>query len=434
MTNNKIQIPTVELPSDELLEKCIHCGMCLPTCPTYNITFDEKSSPRGRIRLIKSVLEGKLEITETFVREINFCLDCQACETACPAGVKYGQLLEATRVVIEDSKYNSKLKRFIKKFAFRKLIPYSNRLKFAARLLRLYEKSGLQNLFRKIKLLKIFSKKLFEIEALSPKISDFFFDDKFSGTISPKGKVKHRIAFLSGCLMNVMFAEINQDTIEVLLENNCEIIIPEGQTCCGSMQAHNGDFEIAHSLAKKNIDIFSKYDFDFIVINSAGCGAFMKEYKHIFKDDPEYSEKAKNISNKVLDIMEYLNRFADFSNLPEYKKKVTYHEACHLVHTQKISDEPRNVIASIKGLEIIPLNEATWCCGSAGIYNIVNYEDSMIILDRKMKNIIETGAEIILTGNPGCIGQLRYGCKKYGLNSEVLHPITLINRVYKLKK
>ncbi|MCX8010173.1 MAG: (Fe-S)-binding protein, partial [Ignavibacteria bacterium] len=269
-TNKTNFFHDLPLPSDEVLANCIHCGMCLQACPTYQITFDEKSSPRGRIRMIKAVAEGNLEITETFVREMNFCLDCQACETACPAGVKYGSLVEAVRVQIDDSKYNSLLKRKLKRFIFRHILPYNNRIKSLALLLRFYQRIGLQKLIRKTKLLKLISEKLYEIEKLSPKISDFFSDEIFPDEIQPKGIVRFRVIFPSGCLMNVMFSDINKDTIEVLLENNCEVIFPKNQTCCGSMQAHNGDIQIAIEQAKRNIDQFMKYDFDYIIINSAG--------------------------------------------------------------------------------------------------------------------------------------------------------------------
>lgn len=420
----------VDLPNDEVLASCIRCGSCLQSCPTYNLTYDEKSSPRGRIRLIKAVAQNELEITQTFVDEMNFCLDCQACETACPAGVKYGSLVEAARVQIEGSELTPAFRRLIKKIFFRKVLPNYSRLKTFARILRLYQRSGLQRFIKWTNILQLISKKISRAESLSPKISTFFSDDIFPERISPSGEIKFHVLFPSGCLMNVMFADINKDTIEVLLKNGCEILFPKEQTCCGSLQAHNGDMEIARELAKRNIELFSKFEYDYIISNSAGCGAFMKEYGHVLENDTKYSQSSKIFSSKVLDVMEFLYQHGDFSNLAEIRIDATYHEACHLVHTQKVTDQPKEVLKRLPGLNLIPLNEATWCCGSAGIYNIVNYDDSMKILERKMHHLRTTNAEIILTGNPGCIGQIKYGCELFGMNAEVLHPITLMNQYY----
>jgi len=418
----------LDLPSEEILSSCIHCGMCLQTCPTYNLTFDEVSSPRGRIRLIKYVAEGKLPLTEKFAYEMNFCLDCQACETACPAGVKYGSLVEAARVHVEHSEYVSPLSRLIKKIAFRKILPNFNLLKFLSKVLRFYQKSFIRKPFESV--LKIISKRLYEINKLSPEISDFFSDEIFPEVVPARGEKKFIVLFPVGCLMNVMFSDVNKDTIELLSKLGCEVIIPKKQTCCGSLPAHNGDLDQARKLARATIESFSNYKFDFIISNSAGCGAFMKEYGHILKDDKDYSIKAKEFSAKVKDIMEFIYHNFDLSNFETQNEiEITYHEACHLVHTQKISEEPKQVLKQIKGLRLVPLNEATMCCGSAGIYNIVNYDSSMQILERKMNNIKLTNAKVVLTGNPGCLGQIRYGTEKFNVKTEVIHPVTLLNRI-----
>lgn len=418
----------LELPSEEILSSCIHCGMCLQACPTYNLTFDEVSSPRGRIRLIKYVAEGKLSLTEKFAYEMNFCLDCQACETACPAGVKYGLLVEAARVHVEQSEFTSSTSRLIKKVAFRKILPNFKLLKFLSRLLRFYQKSSLRKWIEGV--LEIISKKLYEVNRLSPEISDFFSDEIFPEIVPAKGDKKFVVLFPVGCLMNVMFSDINKDTVELLSKLGCEVIIPKKQTCCGSLPAHNGDLEQARKLAKATIDSFSNYHYDFIISNSAGCGAFMKEYGHILSNDKDYSKKAKEFSSKVKDIMEFIYQNFDLNQLGvKADIDVTYHEPCHLVHTQKISEEPKQVLKQIKGLRLIPLNEATWCCGSAGIYNIVNYDSSMQILERKMNNIKSTNAKVVLTGNPGCLGQIRYGTEKFNVSAEVIHPVTLLNRI-----
>lgn len=418
----------LDLPSEEILSSCIHCGMCLQSCPTYNLTFDELSSPRGRIRLIKYVAEGKLELTEKFAFEMNLCLDCQACETACPAGVKYGQLVEAARVQVEHSTFTSSFARIIKKIAFRKVLPNFRILKLLSIILKVYQSSFVRKIIER--LLRLISSKLYEINRLSPKISSFFSDEIFPEKVNPVGQKKFTVLFPVGCLMNVMFAEENKDTVELLSKLGCEILIPKKQTCCGSLLAHYGDLYQARKQAKATIDSFSNYHFDFLISNSAGCGAFMKEYGHILKDDNEYSIRAKEFSEKVKDITEFLYQNFDFTKFETSEEiNVTYHEACHLVHTQKITNEPKLIFQQIKNINLIPLEEATWCCGSAGIYNVVNYEPSMKILERKMTKIKNTNAKIVITGNPGCIGQIRYGTQKFDVDVEVIHPVTLLNKI-----
>ena len=423
------------LPDDDIMQQCMHCGMCLATCPTYDLTKLERSSPRGRIRMIRSVARGEMELSPLFAEEMNFCLDCQACETACPAGVKYGQMVEAARVVVDEAGYGSKLALIIKRFALRKVVASRNGLKFVSRLLWIYQKIGLQKLVRATGILKIFSKNLSEIEKLSPVIADKFSDKQIKEIELPNVEVKFKTAFHYGCLMNTMFADINMDTIDVLKECGCQVITPQDQVCCGSLMGHNGDMEFALKLARKNIDAFEKQDYDFLISNSAGCGAFMKDYAHLLKDDPDYAEKAKQFSSKVKDITEF---FAE--QKPEFNFKsnidpelVTYHDACHLAHAQKVTSQPREVIKSLPGVNYTELEEASWCCGSAGIYNVVRYDDAIKQLERKMKNIKNTNAKVVLTGNPGCMGQIKHGTQKFNVDVEVLHPVTLIKRLLKSK-
>ena len=421
------------LPDDDILQQCIHCGLCLATCPTYDITKMERSSPRGRIRMIRSVARGEIEMSELFAEEMNFCLDCQACETACPAGVKYGIMVESARVVIDKTKYVSKPGVTLKRFALRKVVASRNGLKFISRLLWLYQKIGLQKIVRLTGILKIFSKNLAEIEKLSPAIANKFSDTQIKEIELPVGAVKYKTAFHFGCLMNTMFADINIDTIDVLKECGCKIVTPKDQVCCGSLMGHNGDMDFALKLARKNIDAFEKHDYDYLISNSAGCGAFMKDYEHLLEEDPEYAEKAKRFSSKVKDVMEFFSE-----QKPELKfnlelepELITYHDACHLIHAQKVSTQPREVIKSLPGVNYTELEEASWCCGSAGIYNVVRYDDAVKQLKRKMQNIKNTKAKIVLTGNPGCMGQIKHGTQKFNVDVEVLHPVTLIRRMLK---
>lgn len=416
------------LPSDDVLQQCMHCGMCLAVCPTYDMTKNERSSPRGRIKLIKSVARGEMEITPTFAEEMNFCLDCQACETACPAGVKYGSMVEAARVEIDNTSYRSWFYKFIKKSLLTTIVGSRRNLKFVSRLLRIYQNSFLRKLLHKSGVMKIFSANLEEIDKLSPTVSKEFSDDIIPEITMPNGEIKYKTAFLSGCLMNVMFAEINKDTVDVLQNCSCEVFTPKDQICCGSLQAHNGDFDTAKKLAKHTIDVFSSYQFDYMVANSAGCGAFMKEYGHILSDDVTYSERARNFSKRVKDISEFLTENDVPLKLKSFAESITYHDACHLAHTQKVTEQPRKILKSIPCTNYQELEEASWCCGSAGIYNIVHYKESMIILERKMENIRKTNSKVVLTGNPGCLAQLRYGAIRFGVDVEVIHPVSYVKK------
>ena len=425
--NPKSHFFKIEIPDEEVFTHCIHCGMCLPVCPTYKLTGMERSSPRGRIRLIKSVAEDKLPISDIFVEEMDFCLDCQACQTVCPSGVKFGQLVEASRAQITSA--GKEKNGLIKKFFFRFIFTSHFRLKFLARILRTYQ-NIFRNIFNKIGILKLLPNELQKIEPIAPKISDKFSDQILSEKMSPKHVPKYKVGFLKGCLMNVMFADINKDTVDVLLENDCEVYMPKEQVCCGSLAAHNGDFEIAKKLAIKNIDIFLEIDLDAIVINSAGCSAFMKEYGDLLNDNDDYREKAKLLSKKIKDINEFLIEINYKKSKYEVNKKVTYHDACHMAHSQKIISEPRQIIQSIPGIQFEELNEANWCCGSAGIYNIVRHDDSMNILDQKIKNILATEADILVAANPGCAVQIDYSLRKCGSNIQVMNPMTLLKMGY----
>ncbi len=424
VSNNLISV----LPGDDILSQCIHCGMCLATCPTYELTKLERSSPRGRIKMIKSVARGEMPISEIFADEMNFCLDCQACETACPAGVKYGAMVEAARVEVDKSDYGSNFKKKVKRFALKYIVASKRKLKAVSRILYYYQNSFFPKLINKLCDLKILPAKIVELESLSPKVSKEFSDSAIPEIIEPVNEAKYKTAFHYGCLMNVMFADINRDTVELLSGTGCKVVTPGDQQCCGSLHAHNGDFDTAKKLAKENLKSFSKYDYDYLISNSAGCGAFMKEYAHIFDDDSEYKEIAKSFSDRVKDLSEFYSDIFPYKFKPD-NENITYHDACHLVHSQKIFAQPRKILNSIPELNYSELEESTWCCGSAGIYNIVRYEDSMKILSRKIMNIKKSKAEKIITSNPGCIAQINYGGKKNNLNIKVEHLATFLKKL-----
>ena len=419
-------IPADILPPDDVLSQCIHCGMCLAVCPTYDFTKLERSSPRGRIKMIRSVADGEIQISNIFSEEMNFCLDCQACETACPAGVKYGKLVESARVLIDEKflRYSFRIK--LKRFLLRKIVADKINLKLSARILRLYQKSILKSLLEKSGLLKIFSKELPEISKLSPEISDFFSDEQIPEISKPEEDVKYKTAFHFGCIMNVAFAEINKDTIDVLKKFSCKVFTPCNQVCCGSLHAHNGDIEFAKSLARKNISAFEEEEYDYLISNSAGCGAFLKEYDYLLKDDPNYSERAAIFSEKVKDISEFL-----FDKKPEHGYKdintrITYHDACHLAHSQKVVSEPRELLKSINGLDVVEMEGTNYCCGSAGIYNVTRFSDSIYFLRNKIDHIKATNPAFIVTSNPGCISQIKYGVEKFNCEAKVIHIVSLV--------
>lgn len=425
----------IDIPSNDIITNCIHCGLCLPHCPTYALTGNESSSPRGRIRLIKSVADGVLPISAKFIDEMNFCLDCQACETACPAGVQYGSLVEAARAQIFEQGHEGWFSTLTKKVFLGWFFVKRSRLQRLARFLRIYERSGLKTLMRSSGILAAFSQKLGAIQDLAPSISQEFSSMKLPTVVRPEGSAKYRVGFLTGCIMDVAYSDVNTDTVDLLVMHGCEVVIPPLQECCGSLQAHNGDRKTARKLASQNIEAFRHESLDAIVINSAGCGAFMKEYGHLFGDDPKLAGDAQWLSSKTKDITEFLAtvgfKSSNYSTTPGgflAGKRVTYHDACHLVHTQKITKEPRRLITSIPGIQYVELEESTWCCGSAGIYNIVRYQDSMDLLDRKVQNVKAAKPDIIVTGNPGCMVQIQHGLRKEGIAAELMHTATFLRK------
>ena len=410
----------------------MHCALCLPTCPTYALTGLEKSSPRGRIRLIKAVGEGKLSISDDFVEEMNFCLDCQACETACPAGVEYGRIVEAARVHIAEAARESLLSRLLKPVLLKRLFEKPARLRFLASFLKAYQNSGIDSLFKNSRALRIFSDKLHQIQFLVPTVSPQPSIKILSTRHLPVKTAKYKVGLLTGCIMDVAVAETNVDTMKLLVHHRCEVIIPPEQGCCGSLQAHNGDEETARRLARRTVDTFSKLGLDAVIMNSAGCGAYMKQYGEVLSDDQEYAAPAADLAAKVKDLSEFLAdiglNIGQNSQNPFRSKRVTYHDACHLVHAQKISRQPRDLIKSVPDVEYVELPEANWCCGSAGTYNITHFDASMQLLQRKMDNVKSVQPDVIVTSNPGCLIQIQYGLNRDGMKVELLHLATFLRR------
>lgn len=440
-------LPDINLLQDldySVVQQCMHCGMCLPTCPTYAETLQEKSSPRGRIALMRAVADGRLPVSESFADEMYFCLGCLACQTACPAGVDYAELIETSRAEVERQGVLATAKRsFIRSTLLKSLFTSRRRLHRLGRLLRFYQKSGLEALVRRLGLLRLAPKSLRELEPLSPRINDRFTHESFARCYESKNPASatHRVALISGCIADISFAHVNEDTIEVLQANGCQVVLPEQQQCCGSLHGHNGEVETARDLARANLDAFDQAggleSFDAILVNAGGCGSHIKHYDRLLAGDTAYAEKARQWSSRALDVHEFLDRIdvrAPTAAPPGAPFRLTYHESCHLKHGQKVSAAPRRILALIPGIEMVELTEADWCCGSAGIYNITQPEMSGRLLKRKMGHIAETEADVVATGNPGCTVQIEHGLRQRGLAARVEHPVSVLAAAYRAEK
>lgn len=416
-----------------VLQQCMHCGMCLPTCPTYVETKRERNSPRGRISLMRSVADGELEVTREFADEMYYCLGCLACQTACPAGVNYAELFETARGEIERSAVLEKPERdFWRWLTLNVLFMHPRLLRLTGWGLRLWQKMGMDRFMRRVKFFGLLPKPLRDLEPQTPKVADAFSDSLIAPVESPKalGKPKYRVGLLTGCVQDLAFSNINRDTVDVLLANDCEVITPRAQSCCGSLHAHNGELEMARELARRQIDGFDLEELDAVITNAGGCGSHLKQYGHLLHEDPFYAAKAHQWDRKVKDIHEWLAQIG--IRQPEHGvdvSEVTYHESCHLCHGQKVTSQPRQVLQAIPGLKLKELPESNWCCGSAGIYNITQPEQSAKLLKRKVGHIEATKTTCVATSNPGCHLQLASGLKGKGV--EVTQPVTLLARAYR---
>ena len=388
----------------------------------------EADSPRGRIYQILQVDEGRLSIEPPFVEHIDRCLGCLGCQTACPSGVPYGHIVERARAEIQANYPRPFLERKLRDFFYGKLLRENRSLIFAAKLLRFYQRSGIQTVVRKTGLLKLLG--LAKLEALSPRIDDNFSFDDF-GMVFPHEGERHRghVAFLTGCIASVSFAELNRATMRVLAKNGVSVVIPEKQKCCGALHAHAGRLDEARELARRNIDAMLDDSVDAIVTNAAGCGGTLKEYGDLLKDDPEYAEKAKQFVAKMRDINEYLAEIGPIPPTKPLNQRVTYQDPCHLAHAQKIRSAPRQLLKAI-GAELVEMPNSDLCCGSAGVYNVVQNSLSMKILESKMDDVSSVEADIIATANVGCMLQLRAGVEQRGLNRRVVHVVELMNEAY----
>jgi glycolate oxidase iron-sulfur subunit len=409
-------------PDKALIDECVHCGFCLPTCPTYVLFGEEMDSPRGRIYLMNKGLDEE-PMNDEMVRHWDLCLGCMACVTACPSGVQYDKLIESTRQQVER-----RYERRAEDRAFREMIfqffPYPNRLRAIAAPMRLYQRFGIGDKLRRAGVMQRIPARMRAMEALLPELPK---EEKIPDLTGPVGEKRRRVGVLTGCVQRVFFSPVNAATVRVLAAEGCEVVAPR-QGCCGALSTHAGREEESLDFARKTIDTFDDLNLDSVVVNAAGCGSTMKEYGYLLRDDPEYAGRAKAFSAKVRDVSEFLQELGPVAERNPLPVTAAYHDACHLAHAQGVRKQPRQTLNQIPGMEIKEIREAEICCGSAGIYNMVEPEPAAELGERKANNILKTGAQIIVTSNPGCMLQIQASLKKMGQGGlPMAHPVEVLD-------
>jgi glycolate oxidase iron-sulfur subunit len=410
-------------PEAELIADCVHCGFCLPTCPTYSLWGEEMDSPRGRIVLMKEGLEDGAELSAPLIDHIDNCLGCMACVTACPSGVQYDKLIEDTRAQIERNHDRPARERAFRRFVF-ELFTHPGRLRAAAPGLVLSRRLGLDRVARRPRVRKL-APRLSTLASLAPSTTLKRALGRLPEHFAAKGEQRGSVALLQGCVQRVFFSDVNEATAKVLAADGFEVHVPRAPRCCGALQLHAGDEE-ARSLAKETIAALE--DYEHVVVNSAGCGSAMKDYGHLFRDDPDWSERAERFSDKVKDATELLAEAGPRAERHPLRVKLAYHDACHLSHAQGVRSQPRELLRGIPELELVEPAEWEICCGSAGIYNLVKPEPAAELGERKARNLLDTGAEVIAAANPGCALQIAAHSERLGRRLTVLHPMELLDR------
>jgi glycolate oxidase iron-sulfur subunit len=410
-------------PSNEIIEKCVHCGFCLPVCPTYVLWGQEMDSPRGRIYLMKMASEGAVEMSANWVSHFDSCLGCMACMTACPSGVDYGKLIEATRAQIERKTERPRSEKLHRRFMFENFTR-PDRLRRMRSPLLVYQKSGLQAVVRGLGLLKLLPKKMRVMEALLPKLRP---REAVAEVTLAVGTKRRRVGLLLGCVQREFLSEVNAATARVLAAEGCEVVAPQEQPCCGALLVHAGEEAAAVELAKRTIDTFERANVETVVTNAAGCGSNVKEYGHLLRDDPDYAERARVFAAKCKDVSEVLAEMEPRAKRSGLKLRVAFHDSCHLQHAQGVREQPRSLLSKIPGLELAEIPEAAICCGSAGIFNLVQPDAANALGDRKAELIAPLKADIVATGNPGCLMQLQASLARRSRKIPVLHTIQLLD-------
>ena len=410
-------------PDPDLVDDCVHCGFCLPTCPTYLLEGLETNSPRGRIYLMKMGNAGEVPMDEEFVRNFDACLGCMACVTSCPSGVKYDQLIEAVRPQIERNWERTRADRLFRRLVFA-LFPYPARLRPAALGGVLYQRSGLGRLLDRAGLLARLPSRLQALEALLPDLRLSALWSRQPAFTPAVGPARHRVGLLSGCVQRVFFGDVNAATTRVLTAAGCDVVAPSDQRCCGALSSHAGREPEALERARRLIDVFDAADVETVVVNVAGCGSSMKEYAVLLRDDPEYAARAEAFSARVRDVSELLDELGPVGERAPVPATVAYHDACHLRHAQGVVDQPRRVLRTIPELRVVDIPEADVCCGSAGIYNLVQPEAAEELGRRKVEQVLSTRPDAVVTANAGCLLQIR---RYLDDGVPLFHPVQLLD-------
>jgi glycolate oxidase iron-sulfur subunit len=418
----------LDKPQQVDLDRCVHCGLCLNSCPTYRQIGLEMDSPRGRIYQMNLVANGA-PMTDSYVEHLELCLACRGCESACPSGVQYGRLIEAARAEIEAKVERPWTAQLVRSIVFEHLLPSRTNLRLAGLGLWLFQKTGLQSIVRASGVLGWFGR-LKDVERLSPAAEMPTFYAQYGKVFPAAGAKRYKVAMLGGCIANISFARLNEATVRVLQKNGCEVHVPEAQTCCGALHLHQGLKDETRKLARLNIDALLAGGYDAIITNAAGCGSTLKEYHEILEHDTAYAGKAREFSGKMKDVTEFLasiefNR--EFRPLPV---TVTYQDSCHLAHGQKVRLAPRTLMRAIPELQFKEMPGSDLCCGSAGVYNVVQNEMAMELLEKKMASVALAKAEVIATANPGCLLQLRAGAAMKNTGQRVVHVVELLDEAY----
>ena len=416
-----------DIPDDDLLRACVHCGMCLPSCPTYRLTGQEASSPRGRLWLMKAVGNGRLDLLDpVFDEQMYQCLNCRACEAVCPSGVHYGPLVEAARAQLEAHRPRPLWQRTVRRVSMKWLFGEARRLRTVARGLSVYQRTGVDRVIRRSGLLRLL--RLSDLEAMTPRASRRSLIPGVEQWAPPI--VDRRAVLFNGCIMGSVFADTNRAAARVMAHNRTAVDVPVGQQCCGALHVHAGMMEEARRLARRNIDAFDDGADDEVVVTAAGCGAALKEYGFLLKDDPVYAERAARFSARVRDVTEFLASSGFAPPTRPLTRTVTYQEPCHLAHAQRITEQPRRLLQSVPGLQLIEMAESSLCCGSAGIYNIIRRDMANDLGDRKAGHVIDTDAAEVITANPGCAMQLRASLQRNGNSIPVRHIVEVLDEAY----
>lgn len=410
-------------------QECVHCGLCTASCPTYLEVGDENDSPRGRIYLMRAVADGRLEVTAAVRDHLNLCLDCRACETACPSGVRYGQMIEPFKVAINRVTPAREKAGWLERSIVLHLFPHRGRVRAALAPARLLQRTGLLRLAERTGLVRLLPPTLRRMQAMLPDLARS--SGRLPEVLAPMGPKRARVALFLGCVADAMFPDTNAATARVLQWNGCEVVVPRAQVCCGAIPYHAGEEAPALAMARRNLRVLEAENVDAIVTNAAGCGAMLKEYGHLFpRSDPDH-DRAAAFAARVKDISEFLVALGPIAPRHRVERKVAYHDACHLCHAQQIRSQPRVLLGLVPGLEVVPLEESEICCGAAGTYNLAEPEMSDRLGDRKLGHIEATGAEVVATGNVGCILQIARKARERGRAIEVVHPIDLLDRAYR---